>query len=138
MEDVFAGSLMSSPVHTASGGATLRTAAALLLHHDVGSVVIVDDAGRLEGILTATDFVGVVADGASDYDPTTSVGQAMSTDVVTAAPTDTVETVADLMIEAGHSHLPVVDAESVVVGVITSYDLTAYVSTVRSPSPTDR
>jgi CBS domain-containing protein len=63
MEDVFVGSLMSSPVHTIGDDATLRTAA-LLLHHDVGSVVVVDDAGRFEGILTATDFVRVVADGA--------------------------------------------------------------------------
>jgi CBS domain-containing protein len=36
-------------------------------------VVVVDDAGRLEGILTATDFVRVVADGAYDYDPATNV-----------------------------------------------------------------
>ena len=138
MEDVFVGSLMSSPVHTIGGDATLRTAAALLLDHDVGSVVVVDDAGRLEGILTATDFVRVVADGAYDYDPATNVEQAMSTEVVTAAPTDPVESAADRMIDAGHYHLPVVDGENVVIGVITSHDLTAYVSTVRSPSPPGR
>jgi len=138
MEDVFVGSLMSAPVHTTSGDATLRTAAALMLDHDVGSVVIVDDAGRLGGILTATDFVRVVADGAYDYDPATNVERAMSTDVVTAGPTDPIESAADLMIDAGHYHLPVVDGENVVIGVITSHDLTAYVSTVRSPSPAGR
>lgn len=138
MEDVFVGSLMSSPVHTIGGDATLRTAAALLLDHDIGSVVVVDDAGRLEGILTTTDFVRVVADGAYDYDPATNVEQAMSTEVVTAAPTDPVESTADRMIDAGHYHLPVVDGENVVIGVITSHDLTAYVSTVRSPSPPGR
>jgi len=138
MEDVFVGSLMSSPVHTIGGDATLRTAATLLLDHDIGSVVVVDDEGRLEGILTATDFVRVVADGAYDYDPATNVEQAMSTEVVTAAPTDPVESAADRMIDAGHYHLPVVDGENVVIGVITSHDLTAYVSTVRSPSPPGR
>jgi CBS domain-containing protein len=138
MEDVFVGSLMSSPVHTVGGDATLREAAALLLDHDVGSAVVVDDAGRLDGILTATDFVTVVADGRGDYDPATSVVTAMSTDVVTTTVNDTVEAAADLMIDSGHYHLPVVDADGVVGGVITSHDLTAYVSTVRTPSPPSR
>jgi len=138
MEDVFVGSLMSSPTRTISGDATLREAAALLLDHDVGSAVVVDDAGRLDGILTATDFVTVVADGTGDYDPATSVATAMSTDVVTATINDTVEAAADLMIDSDHYHLPVVDADGVVVGVITSHDLTAYVSTVRTPSPPSR
>lgn len=138
MEDVFVGSLMSSPVHTISGDATLRNAATLLLDHDVGSVVVVDEEGRLEGILTTTDFVHVVADGTYDYDPATNVSVAMSTDVVTTAATDTVEAAADLMVESGHYHLPVVDAENVVIGVITTHDLTAYVSTVRAPSPPKR
>jgi CBS domain-containing protein len=138
MEDVFVGSLMSSPVHTVGGDATLREAAALLLDHDVGSAVVVDDAGRLDGILTATDFVTVVADGRGDYDPATNVVTAMSTDVVTTTVNDTVEAAADLMIDSGHYHLPVVDADGVVVGVITSHDLTAYVSTGRAPSPPSR
>ncbi|AXG06107.1 CBS domain-containing protein [Haloplanus rubicundus] len=138
MEDVFVGSLMSSPVHTIGGDATLREAAAVLLDHGIGSVVVVDDAGRLDGILTATDFVTVVADGTGDYDPATSVATAMSTDVVTTTANDTVEAAADLMIESGHYHLPVVDADGAVIGVITSHDLTAYVSTVRTPSPPSR
>jgi CBS domain-containing protein len=137
MEDVFVGSLMSSPVHTIGGDATLQEAATLLLDHDIGSVVVVDDAGCLDGILTATDFVTVVADGTGDYDPATGVATAMSTDVVTTTPSETVEAAADLMVESGHYHLPVVDGENVVVGVITAHDVTAYVSTVRSPSPPD-
>lgn len=138
MEDVFVGSLMSSPVHTISGDATLREAAALLLDYDIGSVAVVDERGHLDGVLTVTDFVRVVADGAYDYDPATNVAVAMTTDVVTTAATDTVEAAADLMVESGHYHLPVVDADDVVIGIITTHDLTAYVSTVRAPSPPRR
>lgn len=138
MEDVFVGSLMSSPVHTISGDATLREAATLLLDHDIGVAVVVDEHGHLDGILTTTDFVRVVADGAYDYDPGTNVSVAMSRDVVTVAATDTVEEAADQMVESGHYHLPVVDAENVVIGIITTHDLTAYVSTVRAPSPPSR
>jgi len=49
MGDVFVGSLMSTPVHTVDGGTPLRETARLLTEHDVGSVVVVDEGGRLDG-----------------------------------------------------------------------------------------
>ena len=136
MEDVFVGSLMSAPVHTVDGGTALRAAAGLLLEHDVGSVVVVDEEGRLGGILTVTDVVRVVADEA-DYGPETPVSEVMSTDVVTVAASDSVETAADRMVETGHYHLPVVDGGTPI-GTATAAGLAAYVSTVRAPSPPRR
>lgn len=131
MDDVFVGSLMSSPVHTVGAGTSLRTAGRTMLEHGIGSVVVVDD-DRLEGILTATDFVRIVAEG--DSDPEATVAAAMSTDVVTASASDSVQNVADLMLEHGFHHVPVVD-EDAVIGVVTTTDLTAYLSTRRTPSP---
>jgi len=136
MEDVFVGSLMSAPVHTAEGGTTLRAAARLLIDHDVGSVVVVDDQGRLDGILTVTDVVRIVA-GEAAYGPETPVSAVMSTDVVTVAASDSVEAAADRMVEMGHYHLPVVDGEAPI-GIVTATDLAAYVSTVRTPNPPHR
>lgn len=130
MEDVFVGSLMSSPARTVTSDVSLRDAGHVLLDHDVGSVVVVDD-GRLEGILTATDFVRVVSEGGDAEAPVSTV---MSRDVVTARAGETIEAAADTMVESGHYHLPVVD-DGVVEGVITTHDLTAYVSTVRAPHP---
>ena len=138
MGDVFVGSLMSSPVHTISGDATLREAAAVLLEHGIGSVIVVDDDGGLDGILTATDFVGIVAGERHGDAPSTTVAEAMSTDVVTATANEAIETAADLMVESGHNHLPIIDAENVVIGVLAAHDLTAYISTVRAPSPPRR
>jgi len=132
MEDVFVGSLMSAPVHSVRGDATLRKAGQILLDHDIGSVVVVDAEGRLQGILTATDFVRIVADG--DETASTPVSTAMSRDVVTTAGNEPITAAADLMVESGHYHLPVVDGETVI-GVITAADLAAYLSTVRPPHP---
>jgi CBS domain-containing protein len=132
MEDVFVASLMSSPVHSVSGDTPLRDAGRTMIDHDIGSIVVVDDEGRLEGILTATDFVRIVANGG--VEPSTSAAASMSRDVVTTTGNEPIAVAADLMVESGHYHLPVVDDETVI-GVITAADLAAYLSTVRPPHP---
>ena len=126
MEDIFVGRLMSAPVETVRPNATLGEAAAQLLEHNIGSVVVVDDDGHLEGILTATDFVRLAAEDAVASD--VRVDEYMSTDVVTTTANDPITDVADTMIDNRFHHVPVVDDEEGVVGIITPTDLTAYVS----------
>ena len=132
MDDVFVGSLMSSPVRTVGVDTSIRDAGRLMLDHGIGSVIVVGDDDRLEGILTATDFVRIVAGG--EADPSATVATAMSTDLVTTTADESVRTVADVMIENGFHHVPVVD-EGAVIGVITTTDLTAYLSTRKGPTP---
>lgn len=127
MEDIFVGRLMSAPVYTVGEDASLRGVGREMLDRGIGSVVVVADDDRLVGILTATDFVRVVAEGTSG--PEASVGAVMSTDVVTVDANDSVQGVADLMLDHGFHHVPVVDDDGTVVGIVTTTDLTAYVST---------
>ncbi|MFC4360209.1 CBS domain-containing protein [Halobium salinum] len=134
MDDVFVGSLMSSPVHTVGTDTSLRNAGRLMLEHGIGSVIIVDDDGQLEGILTATDFIRVIADG--DPDPDATVGASMSTDVTTTTANESIRSVADLMLEYGFHHVPVLDNGDVI-GVITTTDLAAYISRGEEPGPND-
>ncbi|WP_410766328.1 cyclic nucleotide-binding/CBS domain-containing protein [Haloferax sp. DFSO60] len=134
MDDVFVGSLMSSPVYTVDTDTSLRTAGRLMLEHGIGSVIVVDDQEQLEGILTATDFVRIIADGAPD--PNATVGVSMSTDVTTTTANEPIRRVADLMLEHGFHHVPVLDNGDVI-GVITTTDLTAYVSHGAVPSPNE-
>ena len=131
MDDVFVGSLMSSPVHTVGTDTPLRNAGRMMLDHGIGSVIVVDD-DQLEGILTATDFIRIIAEG--DPDPNATVGTFMSTDVTTTTANESIRSVADLMLEYGFHHVPVVDEEQVI-GVITTTDLTAYLSSREEPSP---
>jgi len=132
MEDVFVASLMSTPVHTVGPDATLRQAGELMLDHGVGSVVVVDDDDRIEGMLTATDFVRVVAEG--DADPGAAVTEWMSTDVSTTTANESIRAVADEIIDHGFHHVPVVD-DGRVIGMITTTDMTGYISRRRQPSP---
>jgi CBS domain-containing protein len=126
MDDIFVGQLMSAPVETVSTETRLDEAAARLLEHNIGSVVVVDDAGHLEGILTATDFVRLAADDRVASEET--VASYMSTDVITMTANDPITEVADTMIDNRFHHVPVVDETEGVVGIITTTDLTAYVS----------
>jgi CBS domain-containing protein len=133
MDDIFVGRLMSSPVETVSPDTPAHVAAETMLDEGIGSVVVVDEDGRLEGILTATDFVHVAAEQRWAADAT--VETYMTTDVVTATANDDLRAVSDTMVEQGFHHMPVVDDEDTVVGIVSTTDVTAYVSTVETPSP---
>ncbi len=132
MDDVFAGSLMSSPVHTVTADTSLRDAGELMLDNNIGSVVIVDDDGQLEGIVTATEFIRIIADG--DPDPDATVGTVMTTELITTTADESIQTVADLMIKHGFQHLPIIE-DGEVIGLISSTDMAAYLSSLRDPSP---
>jgi|DewCreStandDraft_2_1066082.scaffolds.fasta_scaffold01198_14 CBS domain-containing protein len=50
--------IMSQPVITVHEEASLEEVAKLMLQHDIGAVPVVDDDGRLVGIITESDFTG--------------------------------------------------------------------------------
>ena len=57
------GELMTSPAVTTSLGASLAEAARLMRDNRIHRVVAIDDAGRPVGVLAASDFVALYADG---------------------------------------------------------------------------
>lgn len=132
IDDLFVARLMSTDLKTVTSDTLVEDAADLMLNNVIGSVVVVDD-GELSGILTRTDFVAIVA-GQEPKDQT-PVSEYMTTDVLTASAGDSIRDVADRMVEAGIHHMPVVDEEEGVIGMITTSDLTAYLSTVQTDSP---
>ncbi|MFC4552783.1 MULTISPECIES: CBS domain-containing protein [Halorussus] len=131
--DIFAARLMSSDVRTVTPETLVEEAAGTMLDEGIGSVVVVGDDGHLEGILTTTDFVRIVAE--RKPKDQTPVSEYMSTDLVTASAQDDIRDVADRMIEHSIHHMPVVDDEEGVIGIITTTDLAAYLSRVQTPSP---
>ena len=133
MDDIFVGRLMSDGLHTVTPDTFVEDAAELMLEEGIGSVVVVDEHGHLEGILTNTDFVTIVAK--SKPKARTTVERYMTTDVVTAGVQDSIRDVADAMIERGFHHMPVVDDDGTAIGMITTTDLASYISTVQTPSP---
>jgi CBS domain-containing protein len=130
MDDIFVARLMSTDLHTVSPDTLVEEAAGVMREQDIGSVIVVDEAGRIEGILTSTDFVSIVAE--RQPKDRTPVSEYMSTNITTASAQDPVQEAADTMLEKGVHHLPVVDETEGVIGIVTTTDLTAYVSELRS------
>ncbi|UWG48931.1 CBS domain [Halanaeroarchaeum sp. HSR-CO] len=132
MEDIFVGRLMSSPVHSVSRDTPVQEAAQTMIDADIGSLVVLDEDGALDGILTSTDFVRAAADGGSSDEAV--VGEYCTDTVTTTDANDTIRDVADIMIEHGFHHVPVTEGQEPV-GMITTSDMTAYVSHIEKPSP---
>jgi len=126
MDDVFVGRIMSSPVTTVAADANAKAVAKRMIDENISSVVVVDADGELSGILTSTDFVEIAAKGGDMTG--LDVSEFMTTDLVTVTANDPVETAATLMLDHGVHHLPVVDETEGVVGMLTTTDMTAYVS----------
>lgn len=133
MDDIFVARVMSTSPHTVTPDTLVEDAGEMMLEHDIGSVMIVDENNQLEGILTTTDFVTIVAE--SQPKAETSVSRYMSTDVITASAQDSIIDAADVMVEHEFHHLPVVDDDEGVIGMITTSDLAAYLSRVSAPTP---
>ncbi|MEF8851933.1 MAG: CBS domain-containing protein [Haloarculaceae archaeon] len=133
MEDIFVARLMTADLQTVGPDTLVEDAANRMQDNGVGSLVVVDDDGHLLGILTTTDFVDIVA--RSKPKAETTVERYMTTDVVTTGAQASIREVADLMLEHRFHHVPVVDDEEGVIGMVSTTDLAAYISTVRRPSP---
>jgi len=133
MEDIFVARLMSAGVVSVSPETLVEDAADELLDREIGSLVVTDEDNHIEGILTSTDFVRIVAE--SKPKAETTVQRYMSDKVVTVGAQDSIRDAADKMLTYGIHHLPVVDDAEGVIGMLSTTDLTAYLSDVEQPSP---
>lgn len=115
---------MSSPVRTAPPTMSVEEAAAILVGQRIDALPIVGN-GHLVGIVTATDVLGHVAqcDVPAEALDEPTIGGLMIRRVATAHPSDTLPDAASRMSQHGIRHLPVVDGEGRVVGILSERDL---------------
>ncbi|MDT7866581.1 MAG: CBS domain-containing protein [Desulfurococcales archaeon] len=112
--------LVRRPPVTVGVGVSVRDVVRVMYENSIGSIVIVDDVGRPIGIFTERDLLRLVAQGASLDSPVDSV---MSRDLVVVKGVEGVVRAAMLMSEHRIRHLPVVDDEGKLVGVISVRDV---------------
>src|SRR5207302_2820005 len=114
-----------SHVLTIGKTATVLEAAMLMNDHKVGSVVVTEDGGRLLGMFTERDVLRRVV--GEQRDPaSTPVSEVMTTEVVCCTPDTTIEEARVAMKNRRIRHLPLVDGDRRVQGVISIGDLNAY------------
>lgn len=103
------------PVH-----ATLADAVALLLSGEQREFPVVDNLGRVEGILTRDHIIK----GISQRGQGSTVGEAMATEAPTVAPTLGFHEALERLRSSGLPALPVVDAGGQLVGLLTLDNIT--------------
>ena len=124
--------LMSSPVVTATTDATTKQVAEVLIDNDITAAPVVDETGRLVGIVSEADLIrGEIQPDARAHltyltDPTVpdsrSVAEVMTHDVIWVATSADAADVAALMLKEGIKSVPVVE-DGAPVGILSRRDL---------------
>jgi len=107
-------------VHTTRDETSVADAAKMLVEHRIGALLVVDDQGRALGILSERDIVRGLATEGSDLTGV-GVGDLMTKDVVTCAPSDTVVQLMGKMTERRVRHLPVYEDDDLL-GIVSIGD----------------
>jgi CBS domain-containing protein len=145
-----AAEIMDADVPTVSPDADARAAIELLAKTDMGAIPVVDAGRKVVGIVSESDLIlsdeesdlhlphylnimgGIVFVGSmKGFEErlnkafATKVSELMTPDPIVAQVGDDAETVARTIAEKHHNHLPVVDDEGSLVGMVTRADALA-------------
>lgn len=109
-------------VATVRGEVSLADAAALLRDHGIGALVVSADGRTIDGILSERDIVrAIAAHGAQALGRT--VSSTMSRQVTTCARADGLDALMSQMTDRRIRHLPVVDDDGVLSGIVSIGDV---------------
>lgn len=129
--------IMREPVSTVTPDATPADAAAQMAQGHLSCLPVIDGTGALVGIVTSTDILMAQA-GTGESNPVTSgeisVGQVMTESPVAVRADDYVLDAAARMNGLGVRHLPVVDGEHRVLGILSDRDVRAAVGELNAVS----
>ncbi len=132
--------IMSRDLVTAEFGTPLQDAWALLRNKGIKSLPVVDRASRIVGIVTLADFLrgaeldlhagwterlrSMIRATATSYsDKPEVVGQIMTRRVRVASADRPISELVPVFAATGHHHIPIIDAEQRLVGIVTQSDL---------------
>lgn len=101
--------------------APVRQALAVLREHNLGALVVSSDSSTVEGILSERDVVRHLADGVEFLDG--PVAAIMTAPVHTCTEEDSVESLMTTMTERRIRHLPVVDEQQRLHGIVSIGDV---------------
>jgi len=138
--------VMTTDVITVSTGDSVETCAKLLQANNISGLPVLDEAGRVAGMVTEGDLIrrasrvkapgyleilgGLIYLGSPkkfveelQRAMSLEAGQLMSKNVIFISPDDTVEKAATLMVEKRIGRLPVVDGQQKLIGIVSRRDI---------------
>lgn len=152
MTNIFAKDIMTKDTITVKTDMAVKDLADLLAEKNIGGAPVIDDSGRVVGMVSESDLV--VRDARIHY-PTyihlldgfiywpssvakfneefkkalgSTVGDIMSDEVATAGPDATLEDLATLVVDNDIDRLPIVDADGKPIGIVTKHDIVTAIS----------
>ena len=112
----FVASVMQAAV-TCHANEKIRIIAERMVTRSVNHIIVVDDGGKLGGIVTSWDITRALAEGKP------ALADIMTRRVVTAKPDEPLDVASRRMAQHNISALPVIDAERKVLGIVTAEDV---------------
>ena len=108
--------VMVENVVTAKGNITVKRAIEMLHEKHLGSIVVIDEEEKCIGIFTERDAIRIVA---KDTHLDTPLDKVMTKNVVTIGKGATIEEARRLIVSHRIRHLPVVDQEGKLIGLLS-------------------
>lgn len=128
--------IMSSPAVVIHQDATLEEAQSLMEERNIRRLLVVDNDGRLVGILTEGDLreASAIKATVNPYapeaaEPWLTVAEAMTPNPITVLPDTPIWQVAELLMEKKIGGVPVLDEEKNICGIVTTSDILRLVVT---------
>ncbi len=115
-ETPFVANVMQEAV-TCSESEEVKTIAERIVTRSVNHIVVVDDKGKLGGIVTSWDITRALAQGKK------ALGDIVTRHVITTKLNEPLETASKRMAQHNISALPVIDDEKKVLGIVTAEDV---------------
>ena len=121
-EAITAGEIMTSNPHAARRESTLQEIAQIMKDESCGVVPVINDQGRLVGMVTDRDLVVRAAAENRNF-ANTRAADIMTDDVEAVTPDEEVTDVIDLMARKQVRRIPVVDRDDRLMGIISMGDI---------------
>ncbi len=117
--------VMSAPVTTAREDEPLDAVIERMLEADVHALPVLGDGDRLVGIVTDQDLLSAITGKARTPEAPHQivVDEVMTRDPATVEPDDTLGDAAELILQGGFRHVPVVDGAGRLLGLLSERDL---------------
>ena len=129
-----ASDMMVQSVVTLSPVTDIYSAMQTLLRYSISGAPVVDDAGRLVGMLSEKDCLRVLAGEAFDGLPEGRVGDYMTREVESVSPDTSLLAIVRLFLDRTYRCLPVVDQVGLVVGQISRREVVAAIESIHDNS----
>jgi len=111
----------SRELHTINVNAPVRDLVRDLTRKSIGAVVVLDETRELCGIVSERDILRLLDRTDGDI-AASSVREIMTSEVVSAAGDDSVESLMDMMVEGKFRHLPIIDGREII-GLLSMRDI---------------